>query len=83
MKWGLPVPGDLSRTLSVPEMAMTTTLNHAIWFRRIEGFDATDGLYMESQTSWISGGKALCRSNIFDKAGELIVTTEQEVSKRS
>ncbi|NBI13100.1 acyl-CoA thioesterase II [[Haemophilus] felis] len=52
------------------------TIDHSIWFHR--PFDLNDWLLHAVESTNANAGRGLARGQIFDKAGNLIATTQQE-----
>ncbi|HEY9034993.1 MAG TPA: acyl-CoA thioesterase II [Pseudomonadales bacterium] len=52
------------------------TLDHALWFHR--PFRIDDWLLHEMETVVAYGGRAFCRGQVFNRAGELVASTAQE-----
>jgi acyl-CoA thioesterase-2 len=62
-----------------PEL-VSASLDHAVWFHR--PVPADDWLYYDQESSWASGGRALCSGRMFDRDGRLAVTVAQEAMIR-
>jgi acyl-CoA thioesterase-2 len=54
----------------------SVTLNHTMWFHA--PFRADHWWRYEQEGSWSGGARQLCRGQMFDRAGRLVVTTMQE-----
>lgn len=52
------------------------SLDHAVWFHR--PLRADNWLYYEHESPWSSGGRALCRGQLFDQRGQLVASVVQE-----
>lgn len=76
--FGLPKIGDKNGPATQQHMKMGTTLNHTVHFHGTTGWRADDLTYIEVSTSWGRDGRAMVKSEIFDRAGGLIATCTQE-----
>jgi acyl-coenzyme A thioesterase 1/2/4 len=63
-----------------PKVAMMVSLDHTIYFHRVEGLRVDEWLLSEVHTSWAGNGRGLVHQKIWTKDGVLVATCIQEVS---
>ncbi|MCX5240382.1 acyl-CoA thioesterase [Streptomyces prunicolor] len=56
---------------------LAVSLDHAVWFHD-RAFRGDDWFFCAQEGSWAGGGRALCRSTVFDRRGTLVATVAQE-----
>jgi acyl-CoA thioesterase II len=54
----------------------TASLDHAVWFHRPVRVD--DWLFFDQESSWAAGSRGLCSGRVFDRAGRLVLSVQQE-----
>jgi acyl-CoA thioesterase-2 len=55
---------------------MSASLDHAVWFHG--PVRADDWLFVDQDSSWAAGGRALCHARMFDRSGALVLSVVQE-----
>jgi acyl-CoA thioesterase-2 len=56
---------------------LAVSLDHAVWFHD-GAFRGDDWFFCAQEGAWAGGGRALCRSTVFDRRGTLVATVAQE-----
>jgi acyl-CoA thioesterase-2 len=62
-------------TIGTPGL-QSASLDHTVWFHA--PFRADDWLYYDQEGTRATGGRALCRGLLYDRAGALVATVMQE-----